>query len=276
MNYSNLLSLCQCKNEHWSSQIESQQGIACQFGLAKRIPTLMVLIMFAGQTMADDSKPSLAEADLAIRAGDGKKAVEVLNALIASDSAEPVAYYIRARELFRLGKIEASLKDFDQYVKLQPDRQSRMWERGIACYYAKEFKMGAKQFELYQTFHSEDVENAAWHFLCVARADGLEKARESLLTIRRDGRIPMMTVYDLFAGKAQPADVLAAAEKAPESDRQRATFYANLYLGLYFEASDQTIKARQHIARAAKNQKAGGYMGDVARVHHQRLQQVTK
>ena len=35
--------------------------------------------------------------------------------------------------------------------------------------YAGEFAKGAKQFVDYQTFHSQDVENSAWRYLCVAR-----------------------------------------------------------------------------------------------------------
>ena len=42
---------------------------------------------------------------------------------------------------------------------------------------------------------------------------GVDKARAGILKIGRDRRVPMMEVYALFAGKAQPADVLAAAKR---------------------------------------------------------------
>src|SRR5438105_1745593 len=84
----------------------------------------------------------------------------------------------------------------------------------------------------------DDVENAAWHFLCVARLSGLAKARASLLPITNDSRVPMMQIYALFAGKAKPDDVLAAAKAGTPTAAQlrRQLFYANLYLGLYYEA----------------------------------------
>ena len=51
------------------------------------------------------------------------------------------------------------------------------------------------------------------------------------------------------------------------------SFYAHLYLGLYFDASGDTKKAREHLERAAKDPHTGGYMGDVARVHLKLMRQ---
>src|SRR6266853_660464 len=59
-----------------------------------------------------------------------------------------------------------------------------------------------RQFELHQTVNDNDVENAVWHYLCVARLAGVEKAHASLIRIQRDSRVPMMAVYALFGGKA--------------------------------------------------------------------------
>ena len=211
--------LHKCRKVHRSSQIERFSGhsLTSLLSLRSAFGLLYVAVLVGPfvccETICADppEEHSLAAADLAIRRGDSKKAVQILNAVIASNAPKPVAYYLRGRENFRLGQIKQSMDDFDKYVELEPGRKSRMWERGITCYYAGKYEAGAKQFQLYQTYHSEDVENAAWHFLCLARSSGVEQATRSLLTIRRDGRIPMMTVYDLFAGKANPKDVMAAA-----------------------------------------------------------------
>ena len=232
---------------------------------------LLVLTLVNVAVAEDSNDSSLAEAAAAAQAGDSKVAIRILDTVIADRPGEAIAYYLRGREHFRTGGIADSMQDFDKYVELQPERHSRLWERGITCYYAGRFEEGAKQFQLYQTYHSEDVENAAWHFLCLVRAKGFDHARKSLLTIRRDGRIPMMTVYDLFGGKASPKDVLEAAKRAGAEQRTRATFYAHLYLGLYFEAKDEPEQAKKYIQLAAKQRQVGGYMGDVAHVHHQRL-----
>jgi lipoprotein NlpI len=44
-------------------------------------------------------------------------------------------------------------------------------------------------------------------------------------------------------------------------------FYAHLYVGLYYEAIGDRKRAREHILKAADDDKADHYMGDVARVH---------
>jgi lipoprotein NlpI len=102
----------------------------------------------------------------------------------------------------------------------------------------------------------------------------VEKARQSLLKIDHDPRVPMMKIYDLFAGRAQPADVLHAAEAGSPTPQQlhERLFYAHLYLGLYYEATGDAKQAREHIQLAAEKYFTPGYMGDVARVHWQLLQ----
>ena len=145
-------------------------------------------------------------------------------------------------------------------------------ERGIACYYAGQFEKGARQFELYQTFHNQDVENAAWRYLCVARTQGVEKARATLLPIEHDPRVPMMQIYELYRGQRKPEDVLAAAEAgdAPREAKTLRRFYAHLYVGLWYEAAGKPDEAREHILKAEAN-KIGHYMWDVAHVHAERL-----
>src|SRR5262249_61108175 len=86
-------------------------------------------------------------------------------------------------------------------------------------------------FESHRTVNPDDVENAAWHFLCVARAESPEKAKEALLPVGPDPRVPMAQIYRMFGGTLAPEQVLSAAGARPESQ-----FYAHLYVGLYFEA----------------------------------------
>jgi lipoprotein NlpI len=175
----------------------------------------------------------------------------------------------RGVEHFRLGNFDKSVADFDHFLELSPQQAASHWQRGISCYYAGKFEEGRKQFELHQTVNPHDVENAAWHFLCVARSSGLEKARASLIPIEGDARVPMKEVYALFGGKTAPEDILGAAKDAR---REEPLFYAHLYLGLYFEAVGEREKSREHIFKAAREFKAEHYMGDVARVHARLLE----
>jgi lipoprotein NlpI len=103
----------------------------------------------------------------------------------------------------------------------------------------------------------------------MARKDGVEKARAGLLKVGEDKRVPLMRVYDLFAGKAKPEEVLTAVEKGKPSKEELKLrfFYAHLYLGLYYEAEGDKKKVLEHMKKAVEDYSTHGYMGDVARVH---------
>jgi lipoprotein NlpI len=199
------------------------------------------------------------------------KAIADFDQVIKLDPRLPEAWQHRGGEHFKLGHIKEALADFDQFIELVPQQAPFHWQRGIALYYAGHFDEGRKQFESHQTVNPNDVENAVWHFLCVARTNGLDKARAALIPINGDGRVPMMEVHALFADKIKPAEVLKAASAGnpTPAQRQRQLFYAHLYLGLYYEALGDEPQAREHITKAAREYQTGDYMGDVARVHWQ-------
>jgi lipoprotein NlpI len=197
---------------------------------------------------------------------------------LAADPQNAVAYQQRGAAHFRLGHIAESITDFDKYLELRPDEKPQHWQRGIALYYAGRYEDAAKQFELHRTVNPEDVENAAWHYLCVARAavaggedakKAVEKARALLISTKADRRVPMMNVQALYAGKVTPEDVLAAAKagKPGEEELKDRLFYAHLYIGLWHEAAGEAEEAKKHIALAANEYARDHYMGDVARVH---------
>ncbi len=205
------------------------------------------------------------------------KAAADYSEVIKLDPKSSSAWQARGEANFKLGKIAESIADFDKMLELEPRQRPQHWQRGISLYYAGRFKDGKEQFEIHQTVNSNDVENAVWHFLCVARADGLESAKKNLIPIEGDGRVPMAQVHQLFAGKAKPEDVMAAAKAAPAETRAgEPVFYANLYLGIYFEAIGDAKQARDYIFKAAERADQNGYMGDVARVHAEILRKAEK
>ncbi len=179
-------------------------------------------------------------------------------------------YNRRGAEHFKLGHIQQSLDDFDRAIKLDPAQAPYNWQRGISLYYAGRYEDGRKQFELHQTVNSNDVENAVWRYLCMARAGTAASARAAILPIQHDARVPMMQIYALYEGKLGVDDVLAAARAGngnpPAEELNDRLFYAHLYIGLYYEAAGDAKAAREHIERAV-SYRANHYMGDVARVH---------
>jgi lipoprotein NlpI len=201
------------------------------------------------------------------------EAVADFDKALALDPRLAAAYDHRGSERFKLGQVKEALADFDRFLELRPEERPGHWKRGIALYYAGRFDEGRRQFAAYEKVDTNDVENAAWHYLCNARAHGVEKARQELLKIGKDPRVPLMEVYALYAGRAKPEDVLAAARagEPKEAELNERLFYAHLYLGLYYEAGGDKKRAFEHVSKAADDNKVGGYMGDVARVHRDAL-----
>lgn len=177
-------------------------------------------------------------------------------------------------ELFREGvsafydaRPKESVAAFDKLIEQVPEAKPQLWQRGLSLYYTGDFKAGREQFEVHQTVNAADVENAAWHFICVARAEGVEAARKVLIPIEGDSRIPMKEVHELFTGKGSPEQVLKAAESGEGEDLRNHRCYAHLYLGLYYEALGDEAKAKDHLLKAAKDYSMDHYMGTCAQVH---------
>ncbi len=181
----------------------------------------------------------------------------------------PRAVFDRAVVDFENGRIDEAAAGFDTLAALVPEAAPGLWQRGIALYYAGRYEDCRSQFESHRTVNPNDVENATWHFLCVARAESAEQARDALLPVGPDRRAPMAEIYEMFRGALTPVAVLEAAGGGTLSQ-----FYAHLYIGLYFEAVGNEERALEHIRTAAADRYAsGGYMHTVARVHLRILEQ---
>ena len=175
----------------------------------------------------------------------------------------------RGEASFLAGHVRESIHDFDRVVALMPAREPYHWQRGISYYYAGEYQKGRMQFERHRSVNPHDVENAAWHFFCVARLKGVAAAREVLIPIdtTRDTRIPMAEVYRLLAGTGTEDQALAAAKRVSNPGQRRAMQYAHLYLGLWHEVHNRPARAIHHMRLSASDFGMDHYMGGVARVH---------
>lgn len=263
--------------------------------------------LVAGSGIAQEVNDLLYDAVTARREGKYDDGVKLLDLAIKKEPANPTLYYVRATILelqskfeaaladlnetvvltpetweayqsrgllqFKLGNMKESVADFDKVIAMEPEAAPKHWQRGISCYYAGQYEEGRKQFELHQTVNGSDVENGVWHFLCVTKIEGFDKARAAMIDISGDTRIPMSQVYELFRGKVKPEAVFAAAEAASGSEGKKSNelFNAHLYVGLYYEARSDEANARKHITIAARDYPQKHYMWEVARVHAERL-----
>jgi Flp pilus assembly protein TadD len=175
-------------------------------------------------------------------------------------------------EDLRAGRVDAALRHLDSVAQRAPQSEPYLWQRGIAQYLAGRYAAGREQFELHRKVNPNDVENATWHFLCVAAQQDVVAARKAMLPAPGDPRVPMKELYALYQGKGDRAAVEAAVTRQPAGSaaRRYARFYADLYLGLLAHAEGDAEQARRWLAAAAETPDKT-VMADVARVCHARL-----
>lgn len=189
------------------------------------------------------------------------------NGIVETASIDPDA-------ALRSGEIDAAVVGFDRVVKTWPDRMPYLWQRGIALYFAGRFDDAAEQFRQHRVVNPNDVENAAWHFLCVAKSRSPEVAQEKLLPALGDRREPMGEIMNMLATGNKSVVQKRMDEVAQTSPGSRAAedakFYGDFYLGLYADANGDMADAKRHMKSAAADAPSH-YMGDVARVYAKHL-----
>lgn len=236
------------------------------------LPTHVVVLSALAEESVVQQTRAWNAAVTASQQHDYKRAIEKTDEAMKAGLTNSMLFRHRGRWFFRAGDMQASLKAFNRYIEMVPSDANSQWERGITCYYAGQYRAGAQQFVDYQTYHDSDVENAVWRYLCQLKFDGKEKARNAILPIKGDTRVPMMEIYKLFRRESTPAKVMAelAKSKATGDAKKHQTFDAHLYLALFYESEDDLPNANEHIDLAVEQFKQGDYMWAVA-IQHQRL-----
>jgi len=208
-----------------------------------------------------------------------EKQLKELTAQIKQQPDRVGLYSRRADVHFYLGQFDKSVTDYEKMVELDKSLDKSHWRRGIAWFYAKNYKQAAHQFEIYDSFDNVDRENGIWRFFSQARAYGLKKAREGLLKYKKDDREPFPSVYKLFSETMKPEAILAdiKAAKISDAEREKRYFYAHLYIGLDHSIHKRDKKAAEHLREAVANTwgpRAGfgpHYMWQVGRLHYELL-----
>lgn len=247
--------------------------------------TCLAIVAFAVHVLAQPTQPKesvvnetelRSKAIASLNAGEKAKALEAANQLIENFPNSAAAMLTAADTLLRSGKPKESLQYFDRYLKFEPDALPYLWQRGIAQYFAGSYQDGVKQFEVHRRVNPNDVENAAWHFLCLARADSFKKASELVLPAPGDPRIPMEEVLEML--KSDDTDLVKKriqSVPANTGERMRADFYGYFYLGLYADAKGEQAAALDWLKKSAADA-PHHYMGDIARVYVEYLQEQIK
>ena len=187
----------------------------------------------------------------------------------AGEPQSPQALVELAESEFAAGRIEESIAAFDRLAALVPSAAPTLWQRGIAIYIVGRYSECAAQFASFYAEDPGDLENATWHFLCVARGQSIERARAGLLKAGPDPRVLRQQIFEMLAGQRTPGQLLDLAEKSVGL----VQFYGHLYVGLYMDASRNEVAALEHLTAAANDRydEFGGFMNVVAKVYVARL-----
>ena len=245
--------------------------LALAFTLIATIATNLVSTpVFADELSALDAQNvRLLRADAlsALQDGDRKSAIAAADSMIKIDPDTPRTTRQAADIYLRAGKAKWAARLFDRYLESEPDAKAELWQRGIALYFTKDYKTAAEQFEVHRKVNPNDVENAAWHFLCVAKNESFEKAKENILPAPGDPRKPMKELLNMLkTGNTDDVNDCVNATKVDTAERETAAFYGDFYIGLYADAQDEQKKASRLMSRAAEDAPRN-YMGDIARVY---------
>lgn len=193
------------------------------------------------------------------------KARELAGKLAASPSSTRVQL-IAADMLLRSGNSKAAAEQFDGYAKKRPGEKPYLWQRGIALYFLGRHQDGVEQFKIHREVNPNDVENAAWHFLCLAKLESVEKARQLVLPAPGDARPPMEEVLEMLKTGETEGVINRMKECEGGPAENVAAFYGNLYLGLHADALGKRDEAKKFM-KLSVDRTPMGYMGDVARVY---------
>lgn len=200
---------------------------------------------------------------------DSKGAIAAADAIVKNAPAESSAWRLAGDLYLRAGDYQKAIVQFKRYIERHPEHEPDLWQHGIALAFAGQFDEGRKLFELHRTVNPNDVENALWHFYCVAKSSSVEKARLGLLPAPGDRRAPMEELLKLYRGEVDETVVRAAIDQWPKEtpNHASASFYGELYLAMYADSLGDRKRALEMAAKAAAARDVN-YMTDVGRIYY--------
>lgn len=200
---------------------------------------------------------------------DSKGAIAAADAMVKNDQFESSAWRLAGDLYLRAGDYKKAVVQFKRYIERHPEQEADLWQHGIALAFDGQYDEGRKLFELHRTVNPNDVENALWHFYCVAKSSSVEKARLGLLPAPGDRRAPMEELLKLYRGEADEAAVRAAIDQWPKETRNHdsALFYGELYLAMHADSIGDPKRAIELASKAAAA-KDVNYMTDVGRIYY--------
>ena len=202
------------------------------------------------------------------------KELKEADTAVAREPNSKQEYSQRGNLLFFLARYPDAIADFEKMIALDPSEDAPHWRLGIAYYFVGEYARAARQFEKYDAYDGHlDRENGIWRFLAQVHTDGLEKARAGMLVYKEFDREPFPALYEMFAGRITPDDLVAEIEQKGFADHPQVGFFGFFYVGLDEEVLGHKAHAIELLKRAVDIMPNPNtvYMWNVARLEWERL-----
>jgi lipoprotein NlpI len=196
------------------------------------------------------------------------------DAAVAKSPDSKQEYSQRGNLLFFLARYPEAIADFEKMIALDPSEDAPHWRLGIAYYFQGEFAKSARQFEKYDAFDGHhDRENGIWRFLAQVHTEGLEKARAEMLDYKEFDREPFPALYEMFAGRRTPDDLVTEIEAKGVAENQEVSFFGFFYAGVDEEILGHKAHAIELLRKAVDIRPNPNtvYMWNVARLFWERL-----
>ncbi len=196
-----------------------------------------------------------------------------LDQLLDAEPVRVALYSARGDAHLFAGHFKEARLDFEKMISLDPSQDAPHWRLGIVYFLLGDYGKGAAQFQRYHAYDDHDRENGVWHFFCLAKVEGVEKARGKMLAYTRFDRHPFPSLYEMHAGKKSAAEVLKEVEEAAVEveEKERRRFFAELYVGMEDWLQGRKKEAAGHLEKAVSNRwgrevSQKTYMWQVARL----------
>ncbi len=165
--------------------------------------------------------------------GDFERAIADYDAAVALDPGYAYAYYNRGNANRALGRYPLAVDDYDKAIELDPNDDEAYGSRGNAKFYMGWFSSAAQDFEHLLATDRDDLYRAIWRYLSLARngedgAGALRAVADRLDRAAWPGR-----VADLYLGRADAAEVIAAAKAIDQAGAREHECEAHFYVGQY-------------------------------------------
>ena len=212
-----------------------------------------------------------------LSAGSNPLELERLDAALAKEPGSVALLSRRGDELLFQGRFDEAVRDFERTIAIDPAQDVRHWRLGIAYYFAGKYEQSARQFAKYHAYDGRDRENGIWKYMADVRASGRQRARESMLTYTQFDREPFPSLYEMFAGKKAPDEVLTELKAKGLPNDGAPTFFGRYYTGVNEALAGNLPRACELVEAAVNNpwgQRAeggGAYMWRVAKLHLMQL-----